>query len=148
MEIVAYGLYLLSPLSDSKMCDALLQVGTCEFEREEKGFDTARFLRELRVLFMEMVVMRVLMSLDLPFIKVTTANGDAPATLPRPPHYQAANDSCLAGTIRMAHWFSSIMAVIQGNHKSTFRKFIYCCATGCKSNPTFLPLRVQVCTQL
>lgn len=122
----------------------LLQVGECELETE-RGFDSPRFKRELRVLFLEMVIFRVLICLKLPPMKISTQNGDALTTVPLPSSYEAVTQSSLQGSIRMAKWLSSILLAEQVRVKMPIRRYITLCSTGCGSNRNSLKLQHQVC---
>lgn len=122
---------------------AKMQVGACECERE-KAFETARFLRELRIFFLDIVIMRTFLYLNLPLLQVVpTSDGSCPR-LPPAPFDKTAHLSTTAGQIRMAEWFSGILQESDSSQKTAIRRYAYCCSTSCKTNQAMLPLRVQV----
>lgn len=94
--------------------------------------------------------MRVLMSLNLPYMSITTKGTGVPvARLPLPQHYLAANLSSIKGTISLARWISGILAEDNAQcDKTAIRRFIYYSATSRKNNRSHMTLEAQVSTCL
>lgn len=108
-----------------------------------QGFDTNRFLRELRIFFIEIATLRVLLYLDLPLLQLAQPTDDSRIVLPVPKE-KSQYYSTIDGQVRMADWLKGVLAEKNGATKTAVRRYAHGCSTSCAQNTAELPLEDEV----
>lgn len=140
--------------------------------QKDPKVDIRELEREIRYLFVEICIMRVLYYLDCEIIPLTPklvpisrcARQDSASTdvhpagtsalraglshrPPAPKFPKSGFPATIHGQVRMAEYLQSVLAPLKGK-KLPLRKFAYCLATSCTSNPLTLPTVAEVSFRL
>ena len=132
--------------------------------RHEDGLRIPEVEREIRFLFVELCIMRVLFYLGCDMFTLIDSNPpmnattgqedttcDAGATrdkrtcLPAPKYSKSGYPSTMAGHLQMTTYLQAILEIPQGS-KSALRKLATGCATSCGSNRQTLKTITPVCS--